>query len=29
VVVAPPPTDARVIAGTVLGVASMFARRHW
>src|SRR6516164_6093237 len=23
------PTDARVIAGTVLGVASMFARRHW
>jgi hypothetical protein len=26
VVVAPPPTDAEVIAGTVLGIASMFAR---
>jgi hypothetical protein len=30
VVVAPPPTDAQVIAGTVLGIASMFAHgRHW
>jgi hypothetical protein len=30
VVVVPPPTDAQVIAGTVLGIASMFAHgRHW
>lgn len=30
VVVMPPPTDAEVIAGTVLGIASMFARgRGW
>jgi len=30
VVAAPPPTDAQVIAGTILGVASMVARgRHW
>jgi hypothetical protein len=30
VVVLPPPTDAEVVAGTVLGIASMFARgRHW
>jgi hypothetical protein len=30
VVVVPPPTDAEVVAGTVLGIASMFARgRHW
>src|SRR5262245_5831737 len=29
VVVVPPPTDAEVIAGTVLGIASMFARRGW
>jgi hypothetical protein len=29
-VAAPPPTDAQVIAGTVLGIASMFANgRHW
>jgi hypothetical protein len=29
-VAVPPPTDAEVIAGTVLGIASMFARgRHW
>src|SRR6516162_4573237 len=29
-VVVAPPTDAQVIAGTVLGIASMFARgRHW
>jgi len=26
VIVAPPPTDAQVIAGTILGIASMFAR---
>jgi hypothetical protein len=26
----PPPTDAQVIAGTILGVTSMFARgRRW
>jgi hypothetical protein len=24
----PPPTDAQVIAGTILGIASMFGRRH-
>ena len=30
VVVVPPPTDAQVIAGTILGIASMFARgRGW
>jgi hypothetical protein len=29
VVVAPPPTDAKVIAGTILGVASMFARGRY
>ena len=30
VIVAPPPTDAQVIAGTVLGIASMFANgRRW
>ena len=29
VIVAPPPTDAQVIAGTVLGIASMFARPHY
>ena len=30
VVVVPPPTDAQVIAGTILGVASMFAHgRYW
>jgi hypothetical protein len=29
-VVAPPPTDAQVIAGTILGIAGMFANgRHW
>lgn len=29
VVVAPPPTDAQVIAGTILGIAGMFAHgRH-
>jgi hypothetical protein len=27
VVVAPPPTDAEVVAGTILGIASMFARK--
>jgi hypothetical protein len=27
VVVVPPPTDAQVIAGTVLGIVSMFGRR--
>ena len=26
VIVAPPPTDAQVIAGAALGIASMFAR---
>src|SRR6516165_4543293 len=26
VVAAPPPTDAQVIAGTILGIAGMFAR---
>ena len=26
VIVAPPPTDTQVIAGTVLGIASIFAR---
>jgi hypothetical protein len=30
VVVVPPPTDAEVIAGTVLGIVGMFANgRHW
>jgi len=30
VVVVPPPTDAQVIAGTILGIAGMFAHgRHW
>ena len=30
VIVAPPPTDAQVIAGTILGIASMFANgRRW
>ena len=30
VVVMPPPTDAQVIAGTILGIAGMFANgRHW
>jgi hypothetical protein len=29
VVVAPPPTDAQVIAGTILGIASMFARGRY
>jgi hypothetical protein len=34
VVVAPPPTDAQVIAGTILGIARMaidasMYRRHW
>ena len=30
VVVVPPPTDAQVIAGTILGIANMFAHgRHW
>jgi hypothetical protein len=32
VVVAPPPTDAKVIAGTILGIAGMAittSRRHW
>jgi hypothetical protein len=29
VVVVPPPTDAQVIAGTILGIASMFARPHY
>jgi hypothetical protein len=34
VVVAPPPTDAQVIAGTILGIAGMainasMYRRHW
>ena len=34
VVVAPPPTDAKVIAGTILGIAGMainasMYRRHW
>jgi hypothetical protein len=29
VVVAPPPTDAQVIAGTILGITSMFARPHY
>jgi hypothetical protein len=29
VVVVPPPTDAQVIAGTVLGIASMFARGRY
>jgi len=28
-VAAPPPTDAKVIAGTTLGVASMFARGRY
>jgi hypothetical protein len=30
VVVVPPPTDAQVIAGTIFGIASMFANgRRW
>jgi len=30
VVAAPPPTDAQVIAGTIFGIAQMFAYgRHW
>jgi hypothetical protein len=29
VVVMPPPTDAEVIAGTVLGIAGMFARGRY
>jgi hypothetical protein len=30
VVVVPPPTDAQVIAGTILGIAGMFANgRRW
>src|SRR5262245_2866334 len=29
VVVMPPPTDAEVIAGTILGIAGMFTRRGW
>jgi hypothetical protein len=34
VVVAPPPTDAQVIAGTIVGIANMainasMYRRHW
>jgi hypothetical protein len=32
VVVAPPPTDAQVIAGTILGITGMVIngnRRHW
>jgi len=29
VVAVPPPTDAQVIAGTVLGIASMFARGRY
>jgi hypothetical protein len=28
-VAAPPPMDAQVIAGTILGVASMFARGRY
>jgi hypothetical protein len=28
-VVVPPPTDAQVIAGTIFGIASMFARPHY
>jgi len=28
-VAAAPPTDAKVIAGTILGVASMFARGRY
>jgi len=31
VIVAPPPTDTQVIAGTILGIAGMAinAGRHW
>ena len=29
VVVAPPPTDAQVNAGTILGITSMFARGRY
>jgi hypothetical protein len=29
VVVMPPPTDAQVIAGTILGIASMFGRGRY
>jgi hypothetical protein len=35
VIVAPPPTDTQVIAGTILGIAgmaidaSMYRGRHW